>query len=124
MAVVKKVSKKVKVSVDDVIKYQIMTYCFFEKIQISNTDLICLSELAKNDNIELTKFCDHAANMGIYKSSQSARNAITKVAKKSLVVKSGVNKKTIAISKNMNLQTDGVVFLDFKILGQNDPQET
>ena len=124
MAVVKKVNKKVKVSVDDVIKYQILTYCFFKKIQISNTDLICLSELAKNNDIELTKFCDYAADKGIYKSSQSARNAITKVAKKSLVVKSGVNKKTIAINKSMNLQTDGIVFLDFKILGQNDSQET
>tara|TARA_R100001460_G_scaffold31246_5_gene61526 strand:- start:1315 stop:1686 length:372 start_codon:yes stop_codon:yes gene_type:complete len=117
MAVVKRVSKKVKVSVDDVIKYQIMTYCFFNKIQITNSDLNCLTELAKNSGIELTKFCELATTKDIYKSAQSARNAITKVTKKNLVIKNGVNKKTISISDDLKLQTDGTIFLDFKILG-------
>jgi len=123
MAVVKKVDKKIKVPLDTVIKYQILTYCFFEGVQISNTDLVCLTELAKNEGIELTKFCDLATEKGIYKSAQSARNAITKVANKSLVVKNGVNKKTIAVSKDLKLQTEGTIFLDFKILGY-DSQET
>ena len=122
MAFVKKVSKKVKVSVNDVIKYQIMTYCFFKKIQITSTDLSCLTELARNNGIELTKFCELATSKEIYKSAQSARNAISKVTKKNLVTKDGINKKTISISTDMKLQTNGTIFLDFKVLGY-DPEE-
>ena len=41
MAIVNKVNKKVKMSRDDVIKYQILTHCFLNDIQISNSDLEC-----------------------------------------------------------------------------------
>ena len=99
-----------------------MTYCFFKEIVISNSDLKFLMHLSKNDNIELTKFCIKLVNGNIFKSPQSARNAITKAEKKGLLNKSGINKKTITINKNMNIQKSGLVLLDYKILG-NEPQE-
>ena len=55
--------------------------------------------------------------MNIFKSPQSARNAITKAEKKGLLSKSGNNKKTITINSNINIQTSGLVLLDYKILG-------
>ena len=39
-----KVEKKVKVGKDDIIKYQFLTYCFLNDIQISQSDLNCLTE--------------------------------------------------------------------------------
>ena len=122
MAIVKKVGKKVKVSIEETIKYQIITYCFFKKIHISKSDLAFLAELAKNDDIELTAFCNLVAEKQIFKSTQSARNAVTKAEKKNLVVKNGGNRKTISISKDINVQTKGLVPLDFKILG-NETKE-
>ncbi len=123
MAIVKKVDKKVKVSIEETIKYQILTYCFFKKIHISKSDLAFLAELAKNEIIELNAFCTMLADMDIFKSAQSARNAITKAEKKMLVIKHGGSKKTISISKDINVQTKGIVLLDFKILG-NEAQKT
>jgi hypothetical protein len=117
MALVNKVDKRVKVSVTEVIKYQILTHCFFNNIQISNSDLKCLTQLAKDGEKELTIFCKEIAVVDIFKSPQSARNAITKAAKKNLITKKGKNKKTISISKEMNIQTDGTILLDYKILG-------
>jgi hypothetical protein len=117
MAIVNKVEKKVKTTKDNVIKYQIITYCFFNDIQISSSDLDCLAELANNKDIELTKFCDLITEKQIFKSSQSARNAVTKASKKLLISKTGKNKKTIRLSDRMSVQNDGVIFLDFKILG-------
>lgn len=117
MAIVNKVNQKAKVGIDTVIQYQIMTYCFFNDIQISNADLKCLSELAKKQEIELTLFCNDVTDMGIFKSSQSARNAITKASKKNLVIKKGKNKKKIFLNKSLNVQTSGNVLLDYKILG-------
>lgn len=118
MTEVKKVDKRIKSTIDTTIQYQILTYCFFNDIQISNSDLKCLSELAKNNDIEITKFCELATSKNIFKSCQSARNAITKATRKKLVTKVGRNKKTIKINDDINIQTDGIVLLDYKILGR------
>tara|TARA_R110002020_G_scaffold467934_1_gene691846 strand:- start:76 stop:450 length:375 start_codon:yes stop_codon:yes gene_type:complete len=124
MAIVNKVDKKVQTSKDEVIKYQILTYCFFNNIQISNSDLECLAELAKQDGKELTNFCNKISKMGIFKSSQSCRNAIAKAEKKNLIVKKGSNKKTISLNDNINIQTEGVIFLDYKILGKDETKKS
>jgi hypothetical protein len=117
MAVVNKVDKKVKMGRDEVIKFQILTHCFLNEIQISNSDLNCLAELAKEGRKELTSFCDLISKKNIFKSSQSARNAITKAEKKKLVIKDGSNKKVIYLNQDLNIQTEGLIFLDYKILG-------
>jgi hypothetical protein len=115
--IVNKVEKKVRTTTKEVIRYQILTHCFFSNIQISNADLNCLSELALLGEHELTDFCKIAVTNNIFKSPQSARNAITKAEKKGLVNKNGTNKKTVSISKDIKLQTEGAVYLDYKVLG-------
>jgi len=117
MALVKKVDLKLKVNIDTSIKYQILTYCFFNDILLNNSDLKFLCELAKNNNVELTKFCLDLVKQEIFKSPQSARNAITKAEKKGLLSKKGTNKKTILINPNINVQNEGLVLLDYKVLG-------
>jgi|SRR6056300_985618 hypothetical protein len=117
MALVKKVDLKLKVNIDTSIKYQILTYCFFNDISLNNSDLKFLCELAKNNNVELTKFCLDLVKQEIFKSPQSARNAITKAEKKGLLSKKGTNKKTILINPNINVQNEGLVLLDYKVLG-------
>mgnify|MGYP003117171432 CR=1 FL=1 len=116
MAIVNKVDKKVKMSKDQVIKYQILTYCFLNDIQISLSDLNCLLELAKIKSIELTEFCQLISDKGIFKSAQSCRNALSKSEKKGLINKEGKNKKIISLNLDMNIQTDDTILLDFKIL--------
>ena len=117
MALVNKVDKKVKMSKDEVIKYQILTYCFLNNLLISNSDLNCLCELAKEGEVELTSFCSLISDKKIFKSSQSCRNALAKAEKKNLIIKKGSNKKTIVINPDMNIQTEGTILLDSKILG-------
>ena len=123
MAIVQKVELKLQTSLDTTMKYQIMTYCFFKDILISNSDLKFLMELAKVGRIELTKFCDILVEKGIFKSPQSARNAITKAEKKELLTKQGKNKKTIILNDEINVQKDGLVLLDYKVLG-SEPKES
>ncbi len=67
MAIVNKVNKKVKMSKDDIIKYQILTHCFLNDIQISSADLQCLCELSKTGTKELTLFCNIISKKGIFK---------------------------------------------------------
>ena len=122
MALVNKVDIKMKVDIDKTIQYQIMTYCFFNNIFISNSDMKFLAELSKYENVELTKFCLKLVEGNIFKSPQSARNAITKAEKKNLLDKSGNNKKTISLQKDINVQTSGIVLLDYKILGSESKE--
>ena len=123
MAIVQKVELKLQTSLDTTMKYQIMTYCFFKDTLISNSDLKFLMELAKVGRIELTKFCESLVEKGIFKSPQSARNAITKAEKKELLTKQGKNKKTIILNDEINVQKDGLVLLDYKVLG-SEPKES
>lgn len=122
MAIVQKVELKLQTSLDTTMKYQIMTYCFFNDILISNSDLKFLMELAKAGRIELTKFCESLVQKGIFKSPQSARNAITKAEKKELLTKQGKNKKTIILNDEINVQKDGLVLLDYKVLGSESKE--
>ena len=73
MAIVNKVDLKLKININDTIKYQILTFCFFKKIIISNSDLEFLAALAKNPKMEISKFCILLTELNIFKSAQSAR---------------------------------------------------
>jgi len=120
MTQVKKVDQKVKTTLQNTVKYQILTYCFFNDIHINDSDLNLLAELAICDNVEVPKFCKILTDKNIFKSLQSARNAITKAQKRALVDKESSNKKRIFLNKEINVQSEGIVLLDFKILGQGD----
>ena len=72
--------------------------------------------------MEISKFCILLKELHIFKSTQSARNAISKAAKKNLIVKRGHNKKTIVLNKIINVQKDGLVLLDYKILGSESKE--
>ena len=117
MALVNKIEKKIKMSKDEVIKYQILTHCFLNEIQISNSDLHCLHILCKKGKVELTKFCGVISESGIFKSPQSCRNALSKAEKKGLIIKDGTNKKVISINPEMEIGIEGIIYLDYKILG-------
>lgn len=113
---VNKVDKRVKLDKRDVVRYQILTHCFLNGIQISDSDLNCLTELGLLEQDELTSFCNKVAEMKIFKTPQSARNAINKAEKKSLLTKKGKSRKTISLNQDLNVQVNGTVLLDFKFV--------
>jgi hypothetical protein len=115
--VVRKVEKKAKLSREVLVKYQILTYCFLNDIQVSDADLNSLALLAHIGEPELTEFCLTVSDKNIFKSPQSARNAITKAEKKKLIIKNGKNKKTIRLNLDIEVYCDGTIFLEYKFLG-------
>ena len=99
------------------IKYQIITFCFLNDLQLSKSDVECLLELAKKGSMNVTSFCKHISSLNIFKSPQSCRNAVQKAKRKNLIMMDG---KNIIINPEMNIQVDGQILLDFKILGLVD----
>jgi hypothetical protein len=124
MALVNQVQKKVKMPKWDIVKFQILTHCYINRISVSESDLNCLTLLSFNEPVELTHFCYDASSEEdwIFKSSQTVRNSINKAEKNGLVVKDGENKKLIMLNPSLKIQVKGTILLDFKFLG-NDTEE-
>lgn len=119
MAIVNQVQKKVVMSKKDIIKYQILTHCYINRVIVSESDLDCLTLLSTIGPIELTHFCYEASDEhGIFKSEQTVRNCINKCEKNKLVVKDLENKKVISINPDMKVQAEGDILLDYKFLGR------
>ena len=116
MAIVNQVDKRVKMSKWDIVKYQILTYCYINKINVSEADLNCLTYLALEGDQELTSFCIKAHSKNIFSSTQSVRNCLTKAEKKDLIRKEGKNKKKIYINPEIKIFSKGNILLDFKFL--------
>lgn len=125
MALVNQVQKRVKMPKWDIVKYQILTHCYINRITVSESDLNCLTLLCFNSPIELTNFCYDASSEEewIFKTPQTVRNCINKAEKKNLVMKDPNNKKQIMINPDLKIQIEGTVLLDYKFLGY-DTEET
>jgi len=114
------VSKKGTMSLNNIVKFQILLYCYLNNITISESDLECLSLLAIEEKTNLTDFCYLVASYEIFSSAQSVRNCINKCENKKLIIKKGKSKKTIYINPILKLQTQGNIFVDIKFLSKND----
>lgn len=99
----------------DIIKYQLMTHCFISHVQMSDSELDCLTLLGAYGECELADFCNLAVDEGIFKTSQTVRNFLTKAEKTSkLVVKNGTSRKKILLNPDLKVQTEGNIMLDYK----------
>jgi hypothetical protein len=119
MALVNQVQKRVKMPKWEVVKFQILTHCYINKVTMSESDLNCLTLLSFNQPIELTHFCYDASSEEdwIFKSPQTVRNCINKAEKNKLVIKDQDNKKLIMLNPDLKIVTDGTILLDYKLLG-------
>lgn len=116
MAIVNQIEKRVRMDNWDIVKYQILTHCYLQKIVLSEADLNCLTFLALLGETELTLFCTKAADKKIFQSPQTVRNALNKAENKNLITKEGKSKKRISINADLKLQTSGNILLDYKFL--------
>ena len=129
MAKVNKVDKKVSMTLDEIIKFQIITYCYINKITISDSELNCLTLLGLNSKAELSDFCnaccvpenrDKESNLpftkAIFKTPQTVRNCLAKLSNYNIITKIGVgHNKTVELNEILQIQIKGNILLDYKI---------
>lgn len=114
MAVINKVEQRAKLEKKDIIKFQLVTHCFFKDVVVTENELECLVLLAQEGETELNGFCQRVWDMKLYASAQTVRNVMNRFEKKGLVMKEGGKKKRVYINPAANLQTAGNILLDFK----------
>lgn len=122
---VKKVNKKLRLSTQDIIKYQLITeVLFFKKEYLIPSDLEILTLLVMWGPIELGKFCIAAAEI-IYPNvepkevstrAQNIRNRIVKLEKRKIIVKSNTGRKTISLNPEISIFSKGNILLDYNYL--------
>jgi len=122
---VKKVTKKLRVSNSDVIKYQLITeIVFFKNEYLIPSDLDILILLVMWGPMELVGFCMDAAKQ-LYPNtapedlsirSQNVRNRIVKLEKRNIVTKSKTGRKIISLNPDINIQSEGNILLDYNYL--------
>jgi hypothetical protein len=125
MAKVNRIEKKAVMPKWDLIKFQIFTHCYLNRITMSESELNCLTMLSLNQPVDLNEFCFDLSEEAswIYKSPQSARNAINKCKKKKLVIKNPDDKRQVLINPNIKLCTEGNILYELKFLAKDDSQE-
>jgi len=126
MALVNRIEKKAVMSKWDLVKFQIITYCYLNRITVSDSELNCLTLLSFNQPVELNDFCFDVSEeeSWIFKSSQSVRNALNKCEKKGLIKKDTINKKVIQLNPDINLKIEGNLLFELKFLAKDDTEET
>lgn len=111
--------KTIRLSYFDIIKYQIHSYCYFNNIKISDSELLCLALLIKE--YSLIEFIELVVNKKIFKSSQVVRNTISRLTKYGLIEKKGsFRQRRIVLSDNLNVQKKDNILLNYKILYINE----
>lgn len=136
MAVVKKVQKVGHMDLWDIVKFQVHLHCHLNKINISESDLESLTLLAINGESELSAFCNAACEPDerdrdldlphereIFKTPQSVRNSINKLENMNLIQKKGKSKKKISINPELQIQSEGNIFVEVKFLRKDESKE-
>jgi len=137
MATFNVVDKKVNMSLEDIIKFQVITYCYIHKITISEADLSCLTLLGLNKKAELSDFCNACCDPEqrdkeptipyqkvIFKTPQTVRNCIARMKNYNIINKDGLgHNKTIELNPELSIQAQGNVLLNFKMY-HIEPQES
>jgi len=117
MAKVNLVEKKKQLGLDDIIKFQLVTHCYLEKLSVSEADLNCMSLLGTLGETDLSEFCTLIANKGIFKTTQTVRNCLVRMEKYGIIVKEGpAKKRLIKLNPDNKIQTIGNVLLFYKFI--------
>lgn len=135
MAQVSLVNKQVQMMLDEIIKFQIITYCYINKIVLTELDIDCLVNLGRMGSTEITEFCNLMADkrcddkLKIWKpdtsnplkkkpeaSPQTIRNVLIKIEKEKLLFKEGKRIKKISLNPALKVQTTGNIVLNYKFV--------
>ena len=109
------VTKRVRMGHRDIIKYQLITESFINRIHITNAELDCLALLGAYGEYDMADFCNSIVDEKIFSNSQTVRNFLNKAAKSKLIIKElieGSNKKKVKFAFQEVTNNVYVFFID------------
>lgn len=99
----------------EIVKYQIMNYCFINKVRLGETELTCLALLGECGPILMTDFWKLVVAKGVLKNPIGVNNILLRLHDKKLVVKQNSSKKTVEINPELNIHAEGDIVINLKL---------
>lgn len=100
-----------------------MTFCYFNEVKnVSKADLDMLSLLSLKQERKLEWFCREVAKRGIFKSSQAARNAVTKAEENKLIIRQGVKKNILILNPAIRYCCNPNILVNYNLLAIGTPE--
>jgi len=110
------INKVVQLDRFEIVKYQLMHYCFMNKMRINETELNCLSVLGEVGPKKLSDFLSIVASRHILGNTASVSNCLNKLAHTKLYIKSGANKKIIQLNPELEIVVEGGILINLKLI--------
>lgn len=111
-----KVSKTIQLSRSEMIRYQILHYCFMKNIRLNNTQISCLTLLGEMGSTPLRTFCQAAADKNILANSTAVQNCLYQMDGKSLYLKKKQDRLIVSLDPSLNILTEGSILLELKLI--------
>ena len=99
----------------DIIRFQIINYCFINDINLSPNQIRTLTLLGEWGEINISTFCQQISDLEIYSSAQTVRNFIIDSIKTGIVIRQGKGEKLISITKDVELLNSGNIIIHLKV---------
>lgn len=106
----------VRLSKFEIVKYQLIHYCFMKKVKINDTELDILSYLGELGKIRMSVFCEKAAKKGLLGTHQAVNTCLGKLLRSDLYVKEGVGKKKIYLNPKLKIYAEGNIVITIKLI--------
>lgn len=113
--------KHLKMELFDIVKFQIISYCFFEKLSLNDTELNCLTLLGIMGKTRLIDFCRKAAEEGYLGNATAVNNCMRGIEKGKFFMKEkNAGKKLIFLNPEMQVQSQGNILIKYMLLRQSE----
>ena len=108
------VNKNIQLNKFEIVKYQLLTHCFVNKIWLNETELACLSLLGEYGPIQMSVFWQLVVDKKMLKNPIGVNNVLRRLIDKKLVIKQDNYKKTILLNPELNIQSEGDILINIK----------
>jgi len=98
------------------VRFQIVTHCFLYNIELSTTELDCLTLLGCRGKMRIGAFCILAAELKILGKKAAVNNCLARIEQSKLFLKEGAGKKYIYLNPKLGIQTKGNIILKYKFV--------
>lgn len=112
----KLIQQLVRLDKFNIVKYQLMHYCFVNKIILNDTELNCLSYLGELGNIRLTEFNKLGVEKGILGSAPAINNCINRLEDRGFILKERAGKKLICLHPKIRIESEGNIVINLRLV--------
>jgi hypothetical protein len=118
------IRQEFSMGIHDIIRFQIINYCFVNGLSFSPNQIKTLTFLAEWGDMNISDFCQQIADAEIYSSAQTVRNFILDCVKTGIVIRNGNGDKLINITPDAKLLCEGNILITMKVYTDAKTQES